>query len=305
VASWKGKTRGGLLGYKIFINILRYLGLPFAYVLLCFVALYYFIFVPSSFSTIFYFYRHRIGFGFVKSVIAVYRNYYIFGQVILDKTASMAGFDARFNFDFDGENYLRQMVADGKGGLLISAHIGNFEMAGHMLERLDARVNIIMLDAEHQKIKEYLASMTQKSFHVIAIGEDNAHVYEISEALKNNEIICMHGDRFMPGSKTVCCDFLGKKAVLPTGPFYLAMKYGVPVSFVFAMKENARKYHFYATSPKYYAQQSSLSKRDEVLKTIITDYLSEVEEKIKLYPYQWFNYYDFWKENITRDIPDQ
>jgi predicted LPLAT superfamily acyltransferase len=298
VASWKGRTRGGIVGYRIFITVLKYLGLPFAYFLLRFVAFYFFIFAPASFRNICYFYHRRLGFGRFKTVLAVYRNYYIFGQVILDKLATMGGFGAKFSFHFDGENHLRQMVNDKSGGLLISAHIGNFEMAGHMLERLETKVNIIMLDAEHQKIKDYLSAFTHKSFHIIPIAEDNAHVYEISEALKNHEIVCMHGDRFMQGSKTLTCEFLGETASFPTGPFYLAMKYNIPVSFVFALKETSRHYHFYATPPKYYAQQASLSKRDDMLRQIITNFTAAMEEKVRKYPYQWFNYYNFWEKPV-------
>lgn len=296
MAAWKGQTRGGIAGYKIFIGILKYLGLPFAYFLLRFVAFYFFVSAPVSFRNIFCFYRKRLRFGFFRSVLAVYRNYYAFGQVILDKTATMGGFNARFSFDFDGELHLRELAKAGSGGLLISAHIGNFEMAGHMLERLDTTVNIVMLDAEHRRIKDYLSAITRKSFHVIPIGDDNAHVYEISQALKNHEIVCMHGDRFLPGSKTLTGDFLGERARFPTGPFYLAMKYQVPVSFVFAMKESNRHYHFFATRPRLYALQASMAKRDDMLRTIIGDYIVALEEKIKGYPYQWFNYYDFWHE---------
>lgn len=300
MAEWKGKTRGGLTGYKIFIAILRYPGLSFAYFLLYFVALYYFIFAPGSFRDIFSFYRKRLYYSFLKSVFSVYRNYYQFGQVILDKIASMGGLGAKFTFDFEGEQYLRKMVSAGSGGLLISAHIGNFEMAGHMLERLNTRVNILMVDAEHQKIKEYLTSFTRKSFNIIPISEDNSHIYSISAALKNHEIICMHGDRFMPGSKTVTVKFLGEKAQFPTGPFYLAMKYAVPVSFVFAMKDSKKHYHFYATEPALYAQQSSPARRDEMLKKIISEYILSVEEKIHKYPFQWFNYYNFWYIGNTK-----
>jgi predicted LPLAT superfamily acyltransferase len=295
VASWKGKTRGGLTGYKIFIAILRTMGLPFAYFLLRFVAFYFFVTGPESFKQVFRFYRYRLGFGFFRSVIFVYRNYYKFGQVILDKTATLAGFDARFTFDFEGEEHLRHMASDGKGGLFISAHIGNFEMAGHMLERINTRVNILMLDAEHEKIKAYLSSFTHKSFHIIPIGADNTHIYELSDALKNHEIVCMHGDRFMPGSKTISCNFLGKEARIPTGPFYLAMKYNVPVSFVFAMKEGMHHYHFFATPPRFYAQQFTLAKREDMLHEMVNDYLTEMTDKIKKYPDQWFNYYDFWQ----------
>jgi predicted LPLAT superfamily acyltransferase len=62
------------------------------------------------------------------------------------------------------------------------------------------------------------------------------------------------------------------------------------------MKEGARHYHFYATPPKHYAQQSTLSGRDEQLGRIIRDYTEEMENKLKKYPYQWFNYYDFWSK---------
>jgi predicted LPLAT superfamily acyltransferase len=108
--------------------------------------------------------------------------------------------------------------------------------------------------------------------------------------------VCMHGDRFVKGSKTIACEFLGEQADFPTGPFYLAMKYGVPVSFVFAMKEANRHYHFYATPPKYYLQQPSPGKRDNMIKLIMADYIAAIEEKVKKYPYQWFNYYNFWHE---------
>jgi len=294
VAEWKGKTRGGLTGYRIFIAVLKFPGLPFAYFLLYFVAFYYFIFAPESFRNIFYFYRNRLGSGFLKSVISVYRNYYLFGQIILDKTAAMGGLGAKFTFDFEGEDHLREMVNSGKGGLLISAHIGNFEMAGHMLERLDTKVNVLMLDAEHEKIRKYISSFTRKSFNIIPIGKDNSHVYAISEALKNRELVCMHGDRFMPGSKTVTVKFLGRDALLPTGPFYLAMKFDVPVSFVFAMKDNRKHYHFYATPPLSYSQKASQAERDEMIRKIVTGYITAVEEKIHKYPFQWFNYYNFW-----------
>ena len=156
-----------------------------------------------------------MGFGFIRSILAVYRNYYEFGQVLLDKTATMAGFRTKFTFDFEGEDYLRKMASANTGCLLISAHIGNFEMAGHLLERLQSRVNILMLDAEHQHIKQYLNLFTRKSFQVIPIRKDNSHVYDIKRVLENKEILCMHGDRFVKGSKNMECMFLGEKARFP------------------------------------------------------------------------------------------
>jgi len=294
VTSWKGQSRGNILGYKIFVTLLKYAGLRPAYFILRFVAFYYFLFAPSSFRNTFHLYRNKLKLGFFRSLANVYRNYFSFGQVLLDRTAVMAGFQTRFTFNFEGEEYLREMAGNKTGGLLISGHLGNFEMAGHLLERLNTRVNIIMLDAEHQQIRKYLTSVIHKSYNIIAIREDNSHIYEISRALESREILCMHGDRFIEGSKVLKSVFLGELAAFPSGPFYLAMKYGVPVSFVFAMKEGKSHYHFFATPPRYYMQQASPGKRDEMLMTIVRDYIHEMEIKLRLYPTQWFNYYNFW-----------
>jgi predicted LPLAT superfamily acyltransferase len=295
VASWKGKTRGGIAGYKIFFALLKYTGLPFAYFLLRFVALYFFLFLPKAFKAIYPFYRKRFLFGFFHSLLMVYKNYYVFGQVLLDKVAVMAGFPVKFSFTYEGEEHLRKMVEDGTGGLLISAHAGNFEMAGNMLERLETEVNIIMFDAEHEKIKDYLDSVTRRKFNVIAIKEDNSHIYEINKAFREKQIVCIHGDRFVKGSKTIPIEFLGERAYFPTGPFYLAMKFSVPVSFVFAMKDSASHYHFFATPPRLYQQQGLQQKRDQTIQTIIKDYIYVLEHTIRKYPAQWFNYYNFWE----------
>jgi predicted LPLAT superfamily acyltransferase len=96
-----------------------------------------------------------------------------------------------------------------------------------------------MLDAEHVKIKDYLDSVTRRKFNVIAIKEDNSHIYEINKAFHEKQMVCIHGDRFVKGSKTISVEFLGERANFPTGPFYLAMKFNVPVS-CFCMKDSAR-----------------------------------------------------------------
>ncbi|MGD0583270.1 MAG: acyltransferase [Bacteroidales bacterium] len=295
MTSWKGKTRGGLTGYKIFIRVLKFSGIKTSYVLLRFVVLYYFIFYPRSFKCIFSFYRKRLKFGFFPSVIFVYRNYFALGMVLLDKIAIMAGLNTKFEFDFEGEEFLSQMVEKKTGGLLISAHVGNFEMAAFMFKRLNTTVNIIMYDAEHEKVKDYLSSVIKRNFNVIVIKEDNSHIYELNKALSEKQIVCIHGDRFLKGSKTMTCDFLGGKAEFPSGPFYLALKYNVPVSFVFAMKRDRNSYHFSATRPEYYNQQGNQILRDKMILSLIVKYTARLEEILRNYPAQWFNYYNFWE----------
>ncbi|HAD34385.1 MAG TPA: lipid A biosynthesis acyltransferase, partial [Chitinophagaceae bacterium] len=98
-----------------------------------------------------------------------------------------------------GVHHLENMVKQDKGGLLVSAHLGNWEAAGHLLKRLNTRIHIVMYDGEHEKIKAYLDKVRERSFNVIVIKNDISHIYEINEAFKRNEFVCIHADRFVKG----------------------------------------------------------------------------------------------------------
>lgn len=297
MSSWKGKTRGGLFGYKFFITILKYPGLPFAYFFLRFIVIYFFLFSPKSFRSSLFYFNTILHYNLFHSFIKIYKSYITFGQVILDRIALLAKFKTNFTFDFEGENHLQKMVTDKTGGLLISAHVGNFEIAGHLLKRLNTKINIVMYDAEHKRIKNYLSNITgDKNANIIVIKNDFTHLFKINNALDNKELVCIHGDRFVEGSKTLSCDFLGRQALFPTGPFYLSIKFKVPVSFVFAMKDTKTHYHFYATPAQKAIYPSNIEKRNIALKAIIKQYINELEKIIHKYPEQWFNYYKFWEK---------
>lgn len=290
--SWQGKSTGNKLGYSIFITVLQKLGVRPAYVLLCLVSCYYFLFAWKSSKHILYYFRQRLGYTRIRSLGALYCNYYAFGQSLIDKIAIMTGGAGRFTFDFDGEEHLHKMVRMQKGGLLLSSHVGNWEAAGHLLDRLNTKINVVMFDGEHKQVKDYLTSVTgERRINVIVIKNDLSHIYEINQAFKNNELVCMHADRFMPGNRTMEIDFLGAPAKFPAGPFIIAAQFKVPVCYAFAMKEKATHYHFYATGVRTY----DYSDKTAAMQKILQEFTQEMEEKIKLYPVQWYNYYDFWE----------
>lgn len=288
--SWQGKSKGNKLGYRIFIGILKVAGVRPAYFLLRFVAFYYVLFSSSSTRIIYNYFRKGLKFGKWRSLAYVYKNYYIFGQTLIDKIVVMANLPVPYTFSFDGENYLEEIIAGGKGGILMSAHVGNYELAGYYFKRLPAKVNIVMVDNEREQIKEYLESVMQdRKMSIIFIKEDLSHIYEISNALRNNELIAIHADRYVAGSKTVAANFLGRGAKFPMGPFVLAATFKVPVSYVFTYKDDAKHYHLYATPPKEYS-----GNKQAAIQEALYDYVNQLETRAKQYPEQWFNYYNFW-----------
>lgn len=291
--AWEGKSKGTPLGYRIFINLLRAGGVYPAYALLRVVSFYYFLFSRQSSKYSYRYFRRRMHFGRWRTIRAVYRNYYLFGQTIIDKVVVMADMPSPFTFEFDGESHLREMIAGGQGGIMLSAHAGNWEVAGHLFKRLQTAIHIVMFDGEHERIKAYMESVTgQRHVNIIVIKNDLSHIYAIHDALSKKELVCMHADRFVEGNKTVRMPFLGGDADFPAGPFLLAATFKVPVSVVFAFKEGPTHYHLSATPARRYN-----GRRQEGVNEAVQDFVQALEAKVLQYPEQWFNYYDFWQED--------
>lgn len=287
---WKGKSRGSVLGYKIFVFCIKNLGLWSAYFILYFVAAYFCLFARSSSKASYYYFRKRRKYSLLKSGVKIYQGYYKFGQTIIDKIAISAGLRNKFTYHFDGIDQLKELLKQQKGGILISAHIGNFEIAEHFLNELDENpaISLLTTDSEHRAIKEYLDSVTVKSkIKFIIIKNDLSHIFEINAALSRNELICITGDRYIQGAKYLTAPLLGKEAKFPAGPFLIASRLNVPVVFVYVMKETSKHYHLYArtTEVKHRDAQGLLMK-----------YTENVAWILDKYPLQWFNYFDFWDD---------
>ena len=292
MSSWQGKSKGTPLGYRIFVWVLKTFGVLPAYFMLRFVVVYYFIFSFKASRQIYSLYRHKLGYSWLSSIVKLYKNYFYLGQSIIDKVVVMSGIKNNFTFNFDGEENLRHIASQGKGGILLSAHIGNWDVAGHLFKRLETPINIVMYDGEHEQIKEYLEGVTGKrNMKIIIIKNDLSHIYAISDAFSKNELVCMHADRFIAGNKTMTTNFLGADAKFPMGPFLLASTFKVPVSIVFAVKESKLHYHFFASEIKDY----SIFTKDKVIDEMLKDYAVSMTAKVKQYPEQWFNYYNFWE----------
>ena len=290
MSKWDGKSKGTVLGYKIFVFLIKKAGIKAAYVLLYFVASYYFLFLKKSNKAISYYFKERLGYSGLKSKKMVFKSYYTFGQTIIDKISISAGMRNKFTYEFDGIETLKNLLAEKKGGVLISAHIGNFEIAEHFLGDIDIdfQINLVTTDLEHSAIKNYLESVTQKpTVKFIIIREDLSHIFEINAALSKNELVCFTGDRYFEGTKSLSEKILGQEANFPAGPFLIASRLKVPVVFVYVMKEQNLHYHLYA-------REAVVKHRDE--KGLLKAYIESLESMLTKYPLQWFNYFDFWNQ---------
>jgi predicted LPLAT superfamily acyltransferase len=290
-AEWKGKSRGTVLGYKIFLFCIKKLGLSSAYFVLYFVAAYFCFFAKDSTKSTYYYFRKRLHYSKFKSILSIYRSYFVFGQTIIDKIAISSGLKSKFTYDFDGGEHIKEILKQKKGGILISAHLGNFEIAEHFFGKLEENdfISLLTTNIEHTAIKNYLDSVTKKSnIKIILIKEDLSHIFEINAALTRNEIVCITGDRYIKDSKYLKQELLGKEAKFPAGPFLISSRLQVPVLFVYVLKETSKHYHLYARTAQVKHRNAE---------ALLKEYTQSLEGMLNKYPLQWFNYFDFWDVN--------
>lgn len=290
---WEGKTRGGKFGYLFFIYLIRKLGINVAYIFLSFVVIHFIPFAPKATASSWFYSRKIRKQNIFKSVIFLFRNYYRFGQILIDKVAIGSGLVKKYKFKFENYDRFLEVLDDDKGAIIIGAHVGNWEIGTPFFEDYGKKINIVLFDAEHQRIKEILENNKAfADYKIIAVNNDSLeHVFNIKAALDRREYVCFQGDRYVKQDKLLTCNFMGKKADFPGGLFILASRLKVPVVFYFAMREPHKTYrfHFYMAQPVM--RKAGVKPEQELLE----QYVQALEGILKKYPEQWFNYYKFWK----------
>ena len=288
MAEWEGKSKGTTTGYKIFIFLIKNIGINAGYLLLVFVSFYYFLFNRKQTRIIYQYFRHRQHQSTFKSIVNTFRNNFVFGQTIIDKVAIAAGLEHKFTYEFDGIENIHQLAKDQSAGIMISAHVGNFEVAQHFMGEFNKKIHLVTTDEERAAIKSLLESvMAKPKVEFVIVKDDMSHIFDIHKVLEDKQMLCFTGDRFFPNTKTLEGELLGAKADFPAGPFLLSSRLNTPVLFVYVMRERNRHYHLYARVAEF---------KNRDTHSLLESYTQSIETMLEKYPLQWFNYYDFWKK---------
>lgn len=224
-----------------------------------------------------------------KAFWGSYKNHCLFSQVVIDRFAVYAG--KEFDIRVEGYEYYEALAKKPDSFIQLSAHIGNYEMAGYKLVAHDKPLNVLVLQEE----KAFVMENRKKQFRsalikMIGIGDDMDYVFEIEQALSRGEIVSMPADRIIGSKRTLSAKFLYEKAAFPLGPFRICTAIGAEALCISTMKTKRNQYTVYV-KPLQYDKSAS---RNEQVKQLLHSYISELEQMVKRFPYQWYNYYEFW-----------
>ena len=288
---WTGKTDGQPWMQRSLIAMFRVLPLWLLYGVMALVVPFYMIFNRKGYQAIYGFFRERIGYGPLKSFWNVYLNHFRFGQVILDRFGVYAG--KKYHFTNEGQELMDELEKHPEGFILLSSHVGNYEIAGYSLKPKYKKFNALVYAGETATVMENRQRiLSQNNMSMIPVKEDLSHLFALNAALDNGEMVSMPADRIFGSQKSVECQFFGTKANFPLGAFAMAVQKNVSLLAVFVMKEGLKRYHAYVQEVTC---DPKASKREQMAQ-LAQSFAERLEAIVRRYPTQWFNYFDFWQQ---------
>lgn len=290
--NWAGTTYGNNWMHKWLIRLLRFIDTRILYLFVAIFIIPVCLILNPSRGIAYRFFRKRIGYGRLKSAWKTYVNHCLFGQVVVDKFAMYAG--KKFKVEIEGYENFARLAAKKEGFVQLSAHIGNYEIAGYTLVCENKRINALVYAGEKESVMKNRDKMfANTNISMIAISPDMSHLFEIDKALEEGEIVSMPADRISGSPKFIEHEFLGAKARFPLGPFSVATMRSLDALAINVMKTSLTSYKIYVTPLPY----DKTTSRQEQIKQLSGAYVAELEKRVRQYPTQWYNYFEFWNEN--------
>lgn len=273
------------------VSCMKVLNIRLVYIAAGFLVPYYMIAHHKEYLSIYRFFRQRMGYGKIRSFWKVFVNHIKFSQIIVDRFAAYSG--KHFNFEVEGAQIMQKFESRDAGFVIISSHIGNYELAGYSMVARKKRFNTLVFANETQTVMENRnKALSKTNMCMIPIMSDMSHIFLMNNALSEGEVVSMPGDRMFGSKKFADCIFMGEKAKFPVGPYALAVQKEVGLMAMFVMKISALKYKIII---KEILLPDNTVPIKERINCTAQEYARELESVVRDYPEQWFNYYDFWQ----------
>ena len=310
VGGWASRHEiGHRLGLRLMAWIAVMLGRPLARLVLHPITLYYLCMAPAS---------RRQSARYLGRALGrparwrdLYRHIHCFASTVLDRVYFVRGRMAQFDLQVQGGPRVDEVLAEGRGAMLIGAHLGSFE-ALHAVgqNRPGMRVAMAMYPDNARQIHAVLQALAPDfQLGVIAIGRSGSTL-TIRDWLDGGGLVGLLGDRHLQaegpaeaarqGSRgaLVTLPFLGVPARFSDGPLRLAMLLRRRVLFMVALFRGGRRYDVrFELLADFSVPAVDAAGRDGQLHQALVDYVARLESLVREAPYNWFNFHDYWDED--------
>jgi predicted LPLAT superfamily acyltransferase len=284
--------RSNALALRAIVWVARVLGRAAARLLLYPICLYFLAFSPRERTAS----REYLGrvLGREARLGDLFRHYHSFAAVLLDRIFLLNDELTRFEVRMHGLDVFEEAMAEGEGCLILGAHFGSSEAARAVARTKGLRIRMLMYEENARKVGTVLRAVSP-SLHddVIPLGRLDA-MLQVEAAFGRGEVVGMLADRALGAEGKMSCEFLGRSALFPTGPIRVGIILNRPMLLLFSVYRGANRYDIHIE--RFAAPDVERARaRDGAVDELLRRYVGRLEHYCRIAPYNWFNFYDFWR----------
>jgi lauroyl/myristoyl acyltransferase len=236
-------------------------------------------------------------------ILCAWRQFHRFTHVYIDRY--LLRHSTRITFTTDGWQHIETAVKEKKGAVLLMSHIGNWEIAAHLLREQSIPLLLFMGKKNKEQIEAtQKATLKKHGIQIIAVDQEADSPVEILEAirfLRQGGLISMTGDRtWSLKQKTVKTTFLNHEITIPEAPHAIAMLTGAPLLVFFSFRTGLHKYHVVLNPPIYLNKTCSRHDRKQIIDFSAGEYARMMETAVSRYPLEWYHFERFLGPAIHR-----
>ncbi len=292
------RNRGNRLGFLFFETVLRTGGLRPAYAFLYLVCVYYLLFDPTAVrSALAYTQRRFPKAGRIRRLWLAYLLFVSQGRCLIDRYCHTYG-GVTFDIKLNGFDKLDALLASGSQGfVLLTAHVGNWQIAMTALQRMKRPVHLLMRPEDNPAVRDSLrVQQVGESVSIISVDAPMGGIVEAMNAIARGDIVSIMGDRHY-GHRAVSIDFLGQQASFPCAPFVMAAAARCPVVVMLSAKTGEKTY-VVEVCDVFHAKSQREAGRGRAHQHNAQRFANQLENWLVRYPMQCFLFHDIWSDAL-------
>jgi len=226
-----------------------------------------------------------------RAMLDAYRLFAGFARCFAETMEFYGPRPRRFRIDEPERNHVAEALERGRGVILATAHVGNWDISGRALHATGRPVHLVMGRERNETTQEYARrSREQAGVRVIYTDSSVFSAFNMIRALRRNEILAIQIDRGNGGADSArAIEFFGDRAPFQEGPFHLARLSGAPVVPVVTLRRGARHYEILLGEPRWVSREVPGDAERALRETV-----AFLEATIREHPEQWFQFAPFW-----------
>jgi predicted LPLAT superfamily acyltransferase len=278
---------------KFIVWVALRLGRPIARAMLYPICLYYVMFAPR---------RRAASVGYLAHALErkpgigdIFRHFHVFASCLLDRVFLLSDRSDELDIRIHGEEIVADMLARDAGCFLLGGHLGSFDVIrAHGKKQPKLSVTLAMYEGNAQKVSSVLNAINPKHMlEVVSLGQEGS-MLKVQDRLDHGSFIGILADRSLVDEKQIRLAFLGEEAAFPIGPFRMAAVLKRPIIFMVGLYRGGRRYDIHFEKLIDLSDISAADRTDGIERAM-RRYVERLQHHCLSAPYNWFNFYDFWK----------